>query len=132
MDAPEVASCRLPEKRIWNEEGRRSDGRDWNGVSEYCNDRRAGNMFMCKYFNVVAHKECVMRTHCDLPQQRDGSWTCCECAREIESVQHVNCCCDTVYLNDIDVRPRCGVLFLTTAGYEQHRAVGARTCDTFR
>ena len=78
--------------------GRNSKRSDWNGSCEVCAEvtgkvEISGNLEMCKYCNVVAHKLCIQRAHCDLPSHKDGSWACWDCVREIDSSQH-NMSCD--------------------------------------
>ena len=84
------------EEKIQRSHQRRPVPSDWNDACEVCMDvnglmTQSGGVLTCSHCCVVAHTECVKRTHFDLPQGKD-SWTCWDCARRIGEVMHNSSC----------------------------------------
>ena len=81
---------------------------DHNNACEVCSDddgtnTEFGRLFKCEYCNVVAHKACIELQCNDLPREKEDSWTCPECAREIAEVKHNSSCTEcneAEFIND--------------------------------
>jgi hypothetical protein len=77
---------------VREEHGRAPRPSDWHDTCEVCLGTHSGNALMCTHCNVIAHPACVKKTHNDLPQTKEESWTCWECVREMDAVNHSSSC----------------------------------------
>lgn len=80
-------------KRLYKKKATRDN---WNGSCEFCGDHgeddESGNLYLCKFCNIVGHKKCIQRTCNDLPLKGGDKWICIECTQQNDSVRHSSSC----------------------------------------
>ena len=92
---PQEASGNKRQKKAKKPQGRAAVPQDWNDQCECCagvagKTEEIGVLYKCSYCNVVAHKQCIERTHNDLDGKED--WTCWDCSRDLGALNHDSSC----------------------------------------